>query len=677
MSGILVMPAVLLFWCAQTRSVVALRRVAMLVPALFLIVALLWPVAWNGTPLPGSLWLSFVPGLAAMSAALAWRASFTIMYLLVATGAAQLLNQNRNPTANFAFGLEMVYSFGFSLVFVAMVLEGLRTARMLDRTRIATLDQEAVTAAAETRAAQRRIHDTVVHDWVIATLLAAVKLPHSERTRAEARSTLAKMDAMPLVSSDAAVTADDMITSLRRAIAEIAPEIEVEVVSASKGSAFDADAVRAAAVGAAEAARNSLRHGGTGVRCTVNIVVGTHDFQVAVADDGHGFDTSGTAPDRFGIRGSVGQLDHIDGGVVAVESAPGAGTRVRLAWRKPVVTARPGIRQFIGIQTRTAILVAGIYLVGIAALALMSTHAALGMPTATALLIYGAMAGWFVMAPGDPASRWVRIGVAFGPAATALALWGSASLHTPEQLWPASATAAIYALLILRGRPAAGWCGQVGVVAVCTAWAANRGIDAVPLVLSRLADFAPLVGATAFARIVRPRLHIIVELRAESVRLARREAAARAATTERLHRLQSFDLIARPLLTDIAHSAVLSEATRWECGLLEARLRDELRGGILSTPTLAQAIDLARRRGVEVLLYDDHGADNCPTDIRVALFETVTAELADTEAGQLIVRIGPPGRNVLATVVARTPTGTRRHTIAATDSVATAATGSG
>ncbi|TCJ97195.1 sensor histidine kinase [Nocardia alba] len=674
--AVLVAPAVLLFQSAQTRSVAALRRIAMSVPAMFLGVALLWPLAWNGTPLPGSLWLSFVPGLAAMSAALAWQSWFAVLYLLVATGAVQLLNQNRASTANFAFGLEMLYSFGFSLVFVAMVLEGLRTARMLDRTRTATLHQAEATAAAETRAAQRRIHDNVVHDWAIATLLAAVQLQDSERTRREARFTLAKMDAMPLVSSARPVTAEAVVESLRSAIAEVAPAIVVEAVMTAEHSELDADAVRAAVTGAAEAVRNSVRHSHTGVRCSVHAVVGACEFRVTVSDDGPGFDPSATPAGRFGIRGTIRQLEHIDGGTVAVESAPGEGTRVQLAWRRPVAAGGPDIRQFLGIRTRSAVLVAATYLVGIAALAVMSTHGALGIAAVIALLSYSAMAVWFVMAAHDPVSRWVGLGVALGPVGTAVAVWGSAALHSPEQLWPASATAAIYALLILRGRPAMAWCGQVGVVAVCTVWAANEGFDAVPLVVSRLADFAPMVGATAFARIVRPRLQHIVELREESVQLARRESVARAAVAERRQRRRAFDLIARPILTEIAHSDSLTDRARRASILLEARLRDELRGGILSTPVLAQAIHLARERGVEVLLYDDHGADDCPIDTRTELFAAVTTELAAAEAGQFIVRIGPPGRDLLATVVARTPEGTRRRSIARTASVARAATGS-
>ncbi|MBF6543403.1 ATP-binding protein [Nocardia brasiliensis] len=662
----LVLPPILLVLSARFATAMTIRHVGAIVAALFLIVALLWPWAWRGVALPGSHWMAFIPGLAAMAAALAWRWWITMSYLLAATTAAQWLNQHREAAANFAFGLEMLYSYGFSLVFVAMILKGLRTARDLDLTRAATEEQVAATAAAQTRARQRLVHAALVHDWVIATLLAAAKLPHSERLQWQAERTLAKMDSIPLVTAQGTVTAADAVDTIRSAVAEVAATVDMEVLTNGTGGDFDADAVRAAAEGAAEAVRNSMRHNTSDVRCEVRVIIEAQRFRILVTDDGAGFDTAEVPADRFGVRGSIDQLNHLAGGKVTICSVPGRGVRVTFEWRRPETNGPPDIRVFLGIRTPGAAVVTVLYLLGITALAIMSTHGPLGRPAIAGLLLYAAMAATFLTTPRDPLAPWAVGAATFGPLGAATALWDMDPLHSPEQLWPASATAAIYALLMLRGRATVAWLGQGSVVVISAVWAQSNGFPLLPLFISRLADFAPLIGCAAFAAMVRPRLHAIVELRHHALQLMRQEVAAHTAVNERRSQLKHFDTITRPLLSRIAGNEPLRSDERRNCLLVEARLRDSLRGGILSAPALAQSIQDARERGVEVLLYDDHGADGCTPADHESIFAAVVAELAVVGVGQVVIRIPPPGRDILATIVIRTPGGTRRRAVVRT-----------
>ncbi|MFC9872676.1 ATP-binding protein [Nocardia salmonicida] len=661
--AVLIAPPLVLFGTARAGDIVVVQRGAVLIGALFLAVAALWPLAWTGEALLGATWLSFVPGLAAMATGLAWKPRVTIGYLVVAVAAAQLINQQRVPGVNFAFGLEMLYGFGFSLVFVAMVLEAMRTAGELDRTRAATERQARTTATAEAGAAQQRVHDALVHDWTIATLLAAVRLPPSPALRAHADLTLSKMNAMPLAADAQPVTVAELVAVLRASVTEVAAALDIEVLSTVYDATFDSRAVYAAAQGVAEAVRNSLRHSTTTISTRIRADIGDDDFRVEVVDNGPGFDVTLVPADRFGVRGTISQLDHLDGGTVTVESRPGQGTRVSFQWHRPVENIdRPDIQQFLGIRTRAAIFVAACYLVGIGALAVMSTHGHMGWLGGAALLVFTCMAVLFIVASRDPVSRWVSLGAVLGPVGATIAIGAMPILNSPDQLWPASATAAIYALLIVRGRRAEAWFGQVAVVTVCAVWAQSQGIGLLGL-LNRLADFAPLVGATAFARVARPPLLAIIELRNQALALTRQEAAVRAGIIERGKHLAAFDEIVRPVIVEIARGQVLSERSQQECALLEARLRDGLRGGVLADHALAQPIHAARRRGVEILLYDDHGIDDCTTATRDALFATVATELDAVSQGRVTIRISPPGRECLATIVTHTPVGSRRATV--------------
>ncbi|MGA7203597.1 MAG: hypothetical protein WBX27_03080, partial [Specibacter sp.] len=64
------------------------------------------------------------------------------------------------------------------------------------------------------------------------------------------------------------------------------------------------------------------------------------------------------------------------------------------------------------------------------------------------------------------------------------------------------------------------------------------------------------------------------------------------------------ELATRPALEMIA-SKDLGEAERTELSLLEAELRDQIRGRVLATPDVMQAARRARKRGVKVDILDD------------------------------------------------------------------------
>ena len=92
-----------------------------------------------------------------------------------------------------------------------------------------------------------------------------------------------------------------------------------------------------------EALANVGRHAGaSSVR--VRYGEGGGRFTLEVADDGAGFDPSLPAPDgHFGLAGARERAEAI-GAVLAVESAPGRGTRVALSGRVPAAPEPRGVR---------------------------------------------------------------------------------------------------------------------------------------------------------------------------------------------------------------------------------------------------------------------------------------------------------------------------------------------
>lgn len=140
---------------------------------------------------------------------------------------------------------------------------------------------------------------------------------------------------------------------------------------------------------------------------------------------------------------------------------------------------------------------------------------------------------------------------------------------------------------------------------------------------------------------------------------AQAEASEAAATTaqrlERQVRLQQALTASRPILERIvASGGKLSAAEQLESRLAEASLRDEIRGRALINARVRDAVRLARLRGVEVLLLDEGGLDDCDPDLRERLLGDVANAIDGISAGKVTVR-SPQGEAWMLTVVALSP----------------------
>ena len=109
--------------------------------------------------------------------------------------------------------------------------------------------------------------------------------------------------------------------------------------SEDDGIGIPAVVVTALSDALAEALRNSVRHAGLdGADVPRRVEIDAHErgIEVVMRDEGKGFNTRAVASRRLGIRLSIlERMSMVPGGSAEVESRPGDGTRVALAWERP------------------------------------------------------------------------------------------------------------------------------------------------------------------------------------------------------------------------------------------------------------------------------------------------------------------------------------------------------
>jgi hypothetical protein len=116
-------------------------------------------------------------------------------------------------------------------------------------------------------------------------------------------------------------------------------------------------------------------------------------------------------------------------------------------------------------------------------------------------------------------------------------------------------------------------------------------------------------------------------------------AANTVARQERKARLAQTLSSARPLLERISNQAgSLERSDQIEARLLEAELRDEIRGRGLMSVELRAIVRSLRERGVEVQLLDDGGVDDLDAASRDQLLSQIAKEISKVTTGKVVVR---------------------------------------
>ncbi|MBM9839223.1 ATP-binding protein [Rhodococcus hoagii] len=304
----------------------------------YLVAVATWPLAWIGPPYESEVgtWLSSFPGLASMAAAAAWRPALTFTHLVVSCVSVQILNQVVR-TESFRSPLipDVLFAIMFCTLFVAAAVMALRTGKVLDETITSTHKAAAIAAANHARTVERERFDALIHDGVMSTLLAAARQGTTPSVAAQSAATLRQLD--HLASDGGAATdfaAATVLAHIRSAVTDVDETLTLET-DAITDRAVPSDVTRAIAAAAAEAVRNSVRHAGDEAVRTVTVTLAADGVRVLVADNGVGFDPAAVPPHRLGLAVSIhGRMRQLTGASSVVTSHPGAGTEVRLEWRR-------------------------------------------------------------------------------------------------------------------------------------------------------------------------------------------------------------------------------------------------------------------------------------------------------------------------------------------------------
>lgn len=129
-------------------------------------------------------------------------------------------------------------------------------------------------------------------------------------------------------------------------------------------------------------------------------------------------------------------------------------------------------------------------------------------------------------------------------------------------------------------------------------------------------------------------------------------AESEAHVTERQARLRQTNRMARGLLHEIVkREGRLTEELRAECVLLEATIRDEIRGRVLLDDGVREAVLAARRSGVEVMVLDEGGLDDLAEEVLDRVRAGLVRALGSVRSSRIVVRTAQDREGVAATVV--------------------------
>lgn len=321
------------------------------------------------------------------------------------------------------------------------------------------------------------------------------------------------------------------------------------------------------------------------------------------------------------------------------------------------------VRELLGLRTTAATVVVGAFIATFLLLALTTAPTANSLWAETsAWMVVSAAAITLIRTAGDPLPYRITLALTLaGPISLNLVF---AVVPIPIdgllQLWPLSAATAIYTYMCVRGRTVWAWLGMTATLASCAWWAQRTGQGAGYGLGISVINLAPLLMATFFAWTIRPAARDIFALREQTIIRVAAEAADTAILDERDQQLRRLDNLARPLLEHLATDEDITDEQQRACTLLEAHLRDTLRAPVLDTAAIAAAARAARARGVDVILLDDHGMDQTADPAREQILTAVIAALTEATDGTLTVRVSPPQRDTLLTILHRRSDDTTR-----------------
>lgn len=263
-------------------------------------------------------------------------------------------------------------------------------------------------------------------------------------------------------------------------------------------------------------------------------------------------------------------------------------------------------------------------------------------------------AGALIASPSaTPLSRWrlacVLAAVAASTTAGALSLphEGIPALEA----WFLGANSFLLFATALRARIIGAWAGMAIMVAIVLGWstlATGDGWQGLAIVHGQPVS---LLAGTFFSLGLHTTARRIATFQAAEQRAAAAEAHTAEATRHRSAQLDALRTASVPTLDAIAERR-LSAADRRAVEILEATLRDRIRGRALTEEPLSSAVRRLRERGADVLLLDDLGDGERPEDALHPLRVWAAAQLDLVGDAETTVRITREGDERVITITA-------------------------
>lgn len=224
---------------------------------------------------------------------------------------------------------------------------------------------------------------------------------------------------------------------------------------------------------------------------------------------------------------------------------------------------------------------------------------------------------------------------------------------TTHATWHVSAVGTLMVIVLVRGHEVLAWLGTLILVVESLIWVGLGTAVTMGITGSIIWVAGASVLTHALSRLARDSARLQRDERRSALWHAEREAHRE----ERLERLSAAERRASPMLREILlASGNLAAPTRAEAVLLEAGMRDEIRGRALLSDAVRTEALAARRRGVDVRLFDEGGIDSLTPERCAAIHAEIADALAQMEAGQIIVRtVQSPDSPIAVTVVGLGP----------------------
>ncbi|GAA4367504.1 sensor histidine kinase [Agromyces bauzanensis] len=323
---------------------VAVRRAALTFAALYAVALAAWPfliedpAALDG----GTPWLYYICTVATAAAVVAVPASVATGYTVVVPamyGVIRLLPAGGGAVPLLAV-LDAMYAVILGVAVLIIVTMLRQAAEAVDGAQDAALQRYDVAARQHATESERVKVDALVHDSVLTTLLsaAAAESPDERALAARmARDAVKRLDEAGASGPRALerVGLPVLVRRLRAALTTFAAPFTVRVVNAG-GVELPVEAVDALYSAAVQAMVNSMQHAdepGRGTRRELRIRgVRAGGCVIEIADNGVGFARHDVPVERLGLRVSIEERMANAGGGAEIESTPGHGTTVTIAW---------------------------------------------------------------------------------------------------------------------------------------------------------------------------------------------------------------------------------------------------------------------------------------------------------------------------------------------------------